>query len=421
MPLAISVTVHRVEYQKRDDGKLERIITWLGRNAVDNALNGKRFHQSSAAHKRVDIEVAEAKAAQDRLDPNIAQVFISPKMSPYDAPIELARAENLSDEDSLRVSCAITNTDGVVVARKLESLLVRDIPLQAWIDMLKDKNNIFGRSFDIKNEMSAISVMELFDQLELPNNSILNGPVTLVESVLPYITDPVQHQSVKKQLTGFQGDQAKYKKQAEKTAQQWLDFDIELAKSLQNGFATFEITRFITSLQHHWNNQNLEIINAHQFENYKYLMTDRLAALLEDAKRQTLNILAGLLTGNEKMSDRISAVDKQKILTTHEYLASTHSKYLSENLTASIRIDLERMIADLNISPSGGCAGSTANNFKTLGDIESKESTIDKKSWKWKIGKCQVKTCPSPNPTEVGPCNVCRKCQDKFDSGDNPL
>ena len=43
-----------------------------------------------------------------------------------------------------------------------------------------------------------------------------------------------------------------------------------------------------------------------------------------------------------------------------------------------------------------------------------------KESWKWKQGVCQVKACPSPKPTEVGPCSVCRHCQREFDEGRDP-
>lgn len=37
--------------------------------------------------------------------------------------------------------------------------------------------------------------------------------------------------------------------------------------------------------------------------------------------------------------------------------------------------------------------------------------------FKTKIGKCRVEQCPSPKPTEVGPCDVCMCCQANFDKG----
>lgn len=39
-------------------------------------------------------------------------------------------------------------------------------------------------------------------------------------------------------------------------------------------------------------------------------------------------------------------------------------------------------------------------------------------SWEWKPGVCRVESCKKK--TDVGPCNVCRKCQDMFDAGDDP-
>ena len=44
----------------------------------------------------------------------------------------------------------------------------------------------------------------------------------------------------------------------------------------------------------------------------------------------------------------------------------------------------------------------------------------NKAGWQWKRGICQVKACPSPKPTEVGPCSVCRRCQAEFDAGRDP-
>lgn len=47
-------------------------------------------------------------------------------------------------------------------------------------------------------------------------------------------------------------------------------------------------------------------------------------------------------------------------------------------------------------------------------------SADSKDHWKWKTGICRVKNCPSPSPTEVGPCSVCRRCQRLFDLGRDP-
>ena len=38
-------------------------------------------------------------------------------------------------------------------------------------------------------------------------------------------------------------------------------------------------------------------------------------------------------------------------------------------------------------------------------------------NWQWHIGECVVEGCNRKN-VEVGPCNVCRECQNKFDIAD---
>jgi hypothetical protein len=44
-----------------------------------------------------------------------------------------------------------------------------------------------------------------------------------------------------------------------------------------------------------------------------------------------------------------------------------------------------------------------------------------KDSWEWKQGVCAVKTCSSrPGKTEVGPCSICKSCQEDFDHGNDP-
>ena len=40
---------------------------------------------------------------------------------------------------------------------------------------------------------------------------------------------------------------------------------------------------------------------------------------------------------------------------------------------------------------------------------------LGKEKFKTKPGKCRVEECPSPKPSEVGPCDVCMCCQAKFD------
>ncbi len=47
---------------------------------------------------------------------------------------------------------------------------------------------------------------------------------------------------------------------------------------------------------------------------------------------------------------------------------------------------------------------------------------LGRENWTITIGVCRIKNCPSPKPTEVGPCQVCLlNCQPKFDNGSEPV
>ena len=428
MPAGVSTTVHRVEYQENETGQRQQVITWLGRNVVANTIKGKEYHHSHAAYLRTDVDVAAVQYEQDRLRPGIAQGYISPKMTPYDAPKEIAEAEHLYADDSIRVSYPIVDTRGEVIARRLESLLVTDVLLEDWVAMLKDPGNMFGRALPIRDEYSAISVMELFRELELPEELFPEGPITLVAAVVPYIQEFARQQSVMRQLEAFRKNQATYKQQAEKTASQWLEFDLELARSLHTGQATFKIKAFIAVLQHQWSDEDLEVINNHQLEDNEYIMTRQLAAKLEHAKQNLLNSIAAIATGNQKVLAQVDRSTAQSIQNDIHYLATLQGE-ISVHEYNRLQAQLDRRIASQNLRVGGGCPGENQANFKALDDSDNdglgqqrdpQTDGHDKKNWKWKLGKCQVKSCPSPKPTEVGPCSVCRRCQSKFDAGQDP-
>jgi hypothetical protein len=176
MPSAVTKTIHQVEYEQDTDGRQKRIIKWLGKSAVEVAASGYGFHFSEPAFERVGVEIAEAAYIQENLQAGTAEIFLSPKMSESDAPEQLAKDEHLFEEDSIRVSYAVRDAYGEVVARRLESLLVSDIPLDAWVAMLKDSCNIFGGAFELKDEGSALSVMELFRERTKTTREISSRP-----------------------------------------------------------------------------------------------------------------------------------------------------------------------------------------------------------------------------------------------------
>lgn len=432
MPLAVSTTAHRVEYRQDEAGRRQRYISWLGKSAVENALNGKRFHQSEAAHKRVDVEVDEAAHAQEHLRAGIAQAFISPKMSRHDAPAKVAKAEHLHDDDSLRVSYAITNSRGEVVGRRLESLLVRDIPLEAWVAMLKDPNNIFGKAFALEDEQSALPIMKLFRELELPEIKLPEGPVSLVAAVQRYIDDFEAYNSVERQLAGFRRDQQLYEAQAELSASEWLQFEIELARSRKLGKATLPVRAMIATLQDQWGDEQQAVIRKHELGNAEYKMTRELEATLEQAKRNLIMGKAGIATNNEDILAQLQPAEARQL---HDEIRSLQvlweNQIISGHEYARAQAGLERKLAGRNLKGGGGCAGDASGGFRNGesgdGDMRAEaeneprqQSDWEKGKRKWKKGKCQVKACKSPQPTEVGPCSVCKRCQAVFDGGGDP-
>ncbi|QQS18903.1 hypothetical protein IPL68_02475 [Candidatus Saccharibacteria bacterium] len=435
IPSAVTTTYHRVEHHEAG-GRKERVIKWLGKTAIEVAETGRQFHFSPAALARVDVEIAEAIHAQESLRPGFAQVFISPKMSVADAPVYVAKAERLYDDDSLRVSYPITNEDGVVVARKMQSLLVRDIPLNAWVAMLKDPENIFGRSFDIEDEGSALSIMKLFSQLDLREDILPNGPIGLVEAVLPYIKERETYLSVQQQLVGFRSGQEHYAEQIRQKADQWFDFDLELARSLKLGKATKAVRQRIISGQHEWNVDALEVISRHQLGDIEYQMTRELAAVLERSIRLELEGRIAINVGNERALKEVSQDARAAIAAQDARVEAMRAAGVSTEEIYRAQTTVMRMVAGQRIRTGGGCAGTTKGVYGNesnepgseledgVGERTSpygQEASGDKSKWKWKRGICQVKSCSShPGQTEVGPCSVCRNCQTEFDAGRDP-
>lgn len=423
MPYAVTETFQPVDHIETEDGRRRRMFVWMGRSLVANTLRANQFHFSEAAAKRASYETAEANRDEEQLRPGLAHSFISLKATRKDAPSDIAKAEHFHDDDSVRVSYAVTNSSGEVIGRRLVSLLVRDIPTEAWASMLNDPSNLWGKSFRINDEESALSFMELFDRLDIPEDTVPDGPINIVEAVLPYIADEDARQSVIRQIHGFKSDQAMYRYHAEQTAQQWLNFDIELAKSLRGGHATSAIEEYIAALQSEWSTDNLKIINEHADPNGGWIMSPRLAAALEDSRKQALNGIAAVNTGNQEIIRQISPNSLRAIKGWQEYINILESNNASIGEIRYAQMQVSKAIAKENVALDRGCTGASENNFRGRsdgGDESSSYKEGGKESWTWKKGKCQVKNCPSPIPTDVGPCSVCRLCQAKFDKGLDP-
>jgi len=425
IPSSVTTTYHDVVYRNNELGQRQRVISWLGRTAVEVAESGYQFHFSKPAHKRTDIEVAEGHYAQKTITPGIAQSFISPRMTRHDASADIAKAEHLFTDDSLRVSTAITDEAGEIVQRKMQSILVRGVPFEAWVTMLKDPNNIFGKSFILKDEESATSVMELFSQMDLPEEMLPDGPVTLVEAVLPYIADEAAWQQVAEQVDRFREDQVFYENEAQQAGEEWALFDLELARSLKTGWMTDPVRFFLHQNAKFWSDDSLQLIDAHRLVDTQYQMTTELAALLARAKQKLLGDRLSVVTNNTDAIREVPPEVQREIIANHRMLRVARRNNASE---AQIR-RLEQMQYQLlhrhTIHSGGGCPGEVQSAFDRLnqgpdGVGENANPFRMETGWRWKSGVCRVAVCPSPKPTDVGPCDICRRCQREFDAGRDP-
>ena len=405
---------------------------WLGKTAVESAESGYGFHFSEEAFKRVDIEVDEARYLEEELQPDVIKVFISPKMSEADAPGEIAKKEHLADDDALRINWLSTDENGNISGLKTESILVRDVPLQAWVDMLEDPtaDNIFKKPIEVRDPDSALSVFEVHRQLVVDPGVLPEGCITLLEKVLPYIREKGAIDSVSEQIELFRGNQDYLDSVAEKKALEWLGFEHELSTSLEAGETSFGLRRFIAGLQHNWNDEALEVIKSHALGDTRYEMSRELAVVLENAKRNTLWAHTGIEVGDKRVLDQLDIRSKQEFT---QLQAALDQAAFGSNDYLTRQAEMSRFLADSGVKTGGGCPGSAINMFGENGEIEFNPDNVfggsgqmqakssERSKWRWKKGHCQNRRCPSrPNQTMVGPCDICVGCQAKFDNGEDP-
>ncbi len=430
MPYAVTTTRHEIVH---DQETRRRTFRWLGKTAVQTAMSGYQYHYHPNAIKRVDVEVDEARFASETLRPGIAQVFISPRMSRKDASLDDARREHLGDDDAVRVSW-LEGAQGADQCRVLQSLLVRDVPLEAWVRMLADPDNIFGKSIAVEDEASALSVMKAHRELEIETDKLPKGPVTILEEVVRHIEDGPTRQKVEAQISKYYGDQKLMKQQAEFKATQWLEFERELAESLAQGSPTSQIKGFIASLQSVWNETELEVISRHSLGyDLEYVMTRELAVVLEKMKQNTLWGGAAVLSGNTAVVRQIHSGELTQIRHNEEAMFIAYSQ--GQDVSA-LMAQNSRLIGGANIKVGGGCAGTNDRShefdptrpFDPMRQEQKPSDAAAPDNWesnpnsrKYKKGVCQVRSCATrPGVTEVGPCSVCKSCQAKFDNGEDP-
>jgi len=405
VPFAVSTT-----HQEYRDGT----FYWLDQRPEDVAFSGYNFHSHESAIARVDVEVEEALDVNLNLRPRIFKIFISPRMSEVDAPYEIAKKEHLGDDDQIRIHGLNMNPDGSIEGKFMQSILLRDIPLSAWFAMLNDPNNIFGKSLNVDDDGSALTVMKTHSQLEISEVDLPGGVLDIARAVLPYIEED-KRQIVEAQLDLFDADQNEIHIKAEAIATRWLDFEIELSESLNSGYATEEITNFIASLSNSWNDRFNSLIKENVDTLGRLRMSREIAVELEKAKRNTLWVSAAVSIGNEKIINKIGKESARRIIENEERI-----KALIDDPEADIKKinhisnQNNNMIAGYNIEIGGGCAGNTVGSFSMLEMIDLFANR--RENWKWTQGVCIMGSCAKKGETVlVGPCSICRSCQDKFD------
>ncbi len=403
---------------------------WLGRTAIQNAESGRYFHRHESALERVEVEIDEARYAQEELKPGEYKIFISPRMSEADATLSVAKSEHLAHEDAVRGSQLITDEQGNVKELAIDSLLVTDIPLEAWVDMCEDPENIFGKAIEISDKSSALSVMQSHHEMKVKTGELEEGVVSVIAAVIPYIKDPHARKKVEAQLARFREDQLSIDVKARNIAGRWKEFEVELADSLHYERATPTVTTFINSMQDRWNDEDLEVILQHKLPNAQYRMSEDLAVILEKAKQNFFWTRAGVVTDNQ---DVIKQMDSAivDIIRRDEMFIQVAYENGEHHHVQLLEMQTDKRIANENVSVGGGCPGENMADFKTDKDgnpllsegvNNAKANSYEKRIGKRSKGKCQVESCPTrPREVTVGGCGVClERCQKLFDSGEDP-
>lgn len=426
MPNAVTTTFHPVAETVLADRSRHRTFTWAGRSALQVAESGYAYHRSAAAHERVAVEVAEARRAEAALQDKV-QVFISPRMTAKDAPRAVAESEHLADDDAIRISIPVKDESGMVIGRAMQTLLVRDIPIEAWADMLRDPTNLFGKSLAVEEKASALAVMRLFEHFDVDKSALPEGPVSLIAAVLPYIRNKPARRAVTSQLERFRTNQVLLKEKAEAQAEHLLHFEKAVADSIALGRTTSEVTHFINLLSNRWTDEQLVVINSGEHEDYT--MTRQLAALLIGAKRNNLTKRAGLAIGNDRLIKQISTekqAEFQRLQSAYDQAIAAGEQQRADSIDAVLTL----WTVDANLKGGGGCSGDNDMAFRSGGLTGAGERSdndgpalSERKNWKTKVQKCNVPSCPTrPGVVKCGPCGVCMdRCQEMYDKGDDPM
>jgi hypothetical protein len=434
---AITETEHQATYVE-EDGRRKRTFMWLGKTALQVAQSGYKFHHHPAAHERVDIEVDEAVHNDEAIRPGFVRVLVSPKMTEQDAPRAVAKKEHLADADAIRVTFPKTNEKDTVIARRMQSLLASDVPTEAWNAMFNDPSNLWQKSFNLSGS-SALSIMRLHAELELPEEAVPEGPLTILKAVTPYIADPIARQKVQTHIGNFEAtNQAEQETFSHNIAQRWQAFNRELVESIVADRATPAVEAFITSLQNEWTNADQQLFRQFRKTDDSLAMPLAVQKRLSAVQQNMLFSRAAIATGNadvlDQTDEQTATIIRENELQIQQMQSSGADVYDIMLLDAGNN----SIVAQQNFTVGGGCIGENGAQFnKREGnsrDAESQnaeaatsaaqgggKSGEDRSKWKWRKGTCRVETCATrPSKTAIGPCDVCKRCQRVFDKGGDP-
>ncbi|OGL30417.1 hypothetical protein A3F37_00895 [Candidatus Saccharibacteria bacterium RIFCSPHIGHO2_12_FULL_41_12] len=371
MPNAISNVEHL--WFARPEGTGGRIMN-LGRTAVETAMRGSMYYKSPETQARGDVEVEQARHQENTLRPGYAQIMISPRMTLKDATLEVAKAEGLAETDSIQVGWLDTKSDEQPKA-VTNCLLAPDVPIQAWVKMFADEDNIFGKSITVEDPESALSVMKCFNELEVPVDKLPEGPLTILAEVVSYIEDPIARQKVTDHVGTFRkSDQQELKELATGPAKRWVKFDKSTEQSLRKGYANDEIRGFIDSLDGSWNDEDQETVERHKIvdnSSVGYLMTRELAEIVQKAEENLILTTTAVMVKNEKVIAQIEP-EVVKIIRAREtavqqaQMANAQIHFYEIN-----QHNINRTIASQKVRVGGGCNGeNNAFGNSTQGETE---------------------------------------------------
>ncbi|HSW74493.1 MAG TPA: hypothetical protein VLG16_01340 [Candidatus Saccharimonadales bacterium] len=442
MRYAVTKSRHEAAFIESYDGTRQRTFMWLGKTALEVAMDGVLFHKHPAALKRVEVEVNEAQDIAATLRAGHAKVLISPRMTEKDAPLEAAQQEHLANDDAIRVTFPVTDTQNEVVARDLFSLLVADVPREAWLALLNDPDNIFGRSMQVPDDGSALPIMQAHRQLELPAEKLPEGPITILAAVVPYITDPKLQARVAAHVVKFrQVNQSDFATYAHNLGIRQQAFDIEVAESLKRKVATPYIEQHILALKNQWSDESSALIRAAiQFDGSLRMNRD-IAALVSDTYQTFITGRAQVLTEDAELQAQMSIREITRLR--EEELSIQRAQRAGYDLVV---LRAQEAAGNSSMARRGvqlgdrGCSGGVGNSLRRKGSKKGSDTDSDLDDfelWEEELaasdgresydgnfdidGVCRIEVCVSRSigdgVTKVGECNVCRGCQKMYDIG----